>query len=92
MVIAFSWGSSYLTRWGSQQRAFLLYLTWPSAIAPYEEEGQAESVVGKFKLAMKKMCNEKSDINVNITGWLLNRSRAIRGNDGKKIKITTESG
>jgi transposase InsO family protein len=34
--------------------------------------GQCESVVGKFKLAMKKMCTDKSDIESNVPEWLLN--------------------
>ena len=34
--------------------------------------GQCESVVGKFKLAMKKMSTDKANIESHIPGWLLN--------------------
>ena len=36
-----------------------------------DSNGQAESVVGKFKNAMKKMCKDSSDTEMNITSWLL---------------------
>ena len=34
--------------------------------------GQCESVVGKFKLAMKRMSTDKANIDSHIPGWLLN--------------------
>ena len=34
--------------------------------------GQAESIVGKFKSAMKKMCVKNSDMEIEIAQWLLN--------------------
>ena len=34
--------------------------------------GQAESIVGKFKLAMNKMARSGTDIGLNLANWLLN--------------------
>ena len=34
--------------------------------------GQAESIVGKFKAAMRKMCKSDVDIEMNLASWLLN--------------------
>ncbi|KAL5260064.1 hypothetical protein ACHWQZ_G010249 [Mnemiopsis leidyi] len=34
--------------------------------------GQAESIVGSFKSAMKKMCQDNADIEMNLAKWLLN--------------------
>ena len=34
--------------------------------------GQAESVVGSFKSAMKKMCDDNTDVEMNLAKWLLN--------------------
>ncbi len=33
--------------------------------------GQAESIVGKFKAAMRRMCQDNTDIELNIAKWLL---------------------
>ena len=33
--------------------------------------GQAEIIVGKFKYAMKKMCEDNSNIEMNLSKWLL---------------------
>ena len=32
--------------------------------------GQAESIVGKFKKVMKKMCESNADLEMNLTSWL----------------------
>ena len=43
-------------------------------IPPYHpaSNGQAESIVGKFKRAMVKMSSNSHDIRLNLDNWLLN--------------------